>query len=152
MHPYSTDLRERVAAAVDDAEGSQREIASTFRVSLSFVSRLLRRRRDAGTLAPEPHGGSPPSALGPDDRQRLDELIRERPDATREQLQQRGGFGCSLTTICRALRGRRLTRKKKNLHASEQARLDVQTKRRSFRRKVKRIEPRRPTSLWRGPC
>ena len=41
------------------------------------------------------------------------------------------------------LRGRRLTRKKKALHASERDRPDVQTKRRSFRRKVKRIEPGR---------
>ena len=39
MRPYSTDLRERVAAAVDDGEGSLRDIAATFRVSLSFVSR-----------------------------------------------------------------------------------------------------------------
>jgi transposase len=143
MRPYSTDLRERVAAAVDDGDGSQRDIAATFRVSLSFVSRLLRRRRDAGTLAPQPHGGAPSPALGPDDRRRLDELIREQPDATLERLRQRGGFRCSLTTIWRALRGRRLTRKKKALHASERDRPDVQAKRRSFRRQVKRIEPRR---------
>src|SRR4051812_12918876 len=122
MRPYSTDLRERVAAAVDDGEGSQREIAATFRVSLSFVSRLLRRRRDAGTLAPQPHGGSPPPALGPDDQERHAALIREQPDATLEQLRQRGEFRCSLTTIWRALRGRRLTRKKKALHASERDR------------------------------
>lgn len=143
MRPYSIDLRERIVAAVDDGEGSQRAIAATFRVRLSFVSRLLRRRRDAGTLAPEPHRGSPPPALGPDDQQRLDELIREQPDATLEQLRQRGGFRCSLTTIWRALRRRRLTFKKKDLHASEQDRPDVQKKRRSFRRKIKRIEPKR---------
>jgi transposase len=65
MRPYSTDLRERVAAAVDHREGSQRPIARTFRVSLSFVVRLLQRRRGAGTLDPKPHGGSPPPALGP---------------------------------------------------------------------------------------
>lgn len=41
MRPYSMDLRERVAAAVDHHEGSQRQIARTFRVSLSFVVRLL---------------------------------------------------------------------------------------------------------------
>ena len=44
MRPYSMDLRERVAAAVDLREGSQREIARRFRVSLSFVVRLLERR------------------------------------------------------------------------------------------------------------
>jgi len=31
MRPYSKDLRERVAAAVDHGEGSQREIARRFR-------------------------------------------------------------------------------------------------------------------------
>jgi transposase len=143
MRPYSIDLRERVAAAGDDGEGSQRDIASTFRVSLSFVSRLLRRRCDVGTLAPKPHGGSPPPALGPDDRQRLDELIGEPPDATREPLRQRGGFRCRLTTVWRALRRRRLTRQKTDLHADERDRPDVPKKRRSFRRKVKRIEPER---------
>ena len=143
MGPYSKDLRERVAAAVDHGEGSQREIARRFRVSLTFVFRLLQRRRDAGTLDPKPHGGGPPPALGPDDQQRLAELIREQPDATLEQLRQRGGFTCSLTTLWRALRRRDLTRKKKTLHADERDRPDVQKKRRSFRRKVKPIEPER---------
>jgi transposase len=143
MGPYSKDLRERVAAAVDHGEGSQREIARRFRVSLTFVFRLLQRRRDTNSLDPKPHGGGPPPALGPDDQQRLDELIREQPDATLEQLQQRGGFTCSLTTLWRALRRRDLTRKKKTLHADERDRPDVQQKRRRFRRRVTKIEPER---------
>src|SRR5271157_596807 len=57
MGPYSMDLRERVAAVIDEGEGSQRQVAKRFRVSVSFVTRLLQRRRDAGTLAPKPHGG-----------------------------------------------------------------------------------------------
>jgi transposase len=143
MRPYSNDLRERVAAAVDHAEGSLREIARRFRVSLSFVVRLLQRRRDADTLDPLPHGGGPPPVLGPDDRRRLEQLIRDQPDATLEQLRQRGGFRCSLTTLWRAVRDLDLTYKKKTLHADERDRPDVQTKRRSFRRKVKKIEPER---------
>src|SRR5947209_17865983 len=143
MRPYSTDLRERVAAAVDHREGSQREIARRFRVSLSFVVRLLQRRRGASTIEPKPHAGGPPPALGPDDRERLAELIREDPDATLEQLKRRGGFTCTLKTLWLALRQRGLTFKKKSLHASEQERPDVQEKRRSFRRKVGRIEPNR---------
>src|SRR5208283_4879847 len=59
MGAYSMDLRERVAAAIDEGEGSERQIAKRFRVSVSFVTRLLQRRRDAGTLAPKPHGGGP---------------------------------------------------------------------------------------------
>jgi transposase len=143
MGPYSNDLRERVAAAVDHGEGSQREIARRFRVSLSFLVRLLQRRRDTDSLDPKPHGGGPTPALGPEDQQRLDALIRKQPDATLEQLRQLGGFTCSLTTLWRALRRRDLTRKKKTLHADERDRPDVQAKRRSFRRKVKKIEPER---------
>ncbi len=142
MRPYSTDLRERVAAAIDHHEGSLRQIARTFRVSLSFIVRLLQRRHTAGTLDPKPHGGSPPPALGPDDRQRLAQLSREQPDATLEQLRQRGGFHCSLTTLWRALRHRRLTYKKKSLHASQRDRPDVQKKRRSFRKEVGKIDPK----------
>jgi transposase len=142
--PYSKDLRERVVAAVDHAEGSQREIARRFRVSPTFVFRLLRRRREAGTLDPKPQGGCPPPSLGSDDLQCLAELIGTQPDATLEPLRDRGGFECSLTTLWRALRGMGLTRKKKTEHADERDRPDVRKKRRSFRRKVKPIEARRP--------
>ena len=134
------DLRERVAAAVDHHEGSIRRIARTFRVSTPFIVR--RRRRDAGTLAPEPHRGGPPPALGPDDQERLADLIREQPDATLEQLRQRGGFTGRLNALWRAVSRRRLTRKKKSWHASQRDRPDVRKKRRSFRSKVRRIEPK----------
>src|SRR5512135_1475320 len=143
MRPYSIDLRERVAAAVDHHEGSLRQIARTFRVSLSFIVRLLQRRRRAGTLAPQPHAGGPPPALEPDDRQRLADLIREQPDATLDELKRCGGFTGSLKTLWLALRRRRLTRKKKSLHADQRDRPDVQKERRSFRRKVREIEPKR---------
>ena len=54
MGPYSMDLRERVAAVIDEGEGSQRQVAKRFRVSVSFVTRLLQRRRDASTWPPSP--------------------------------------------------------------------------------------------------
>jgi transposase len=139
MRPYSIDLRERVATAVDRKDGSLRRIAWRFCVSLSFVVRLLQRRRDADTLEPKPHGGGPAPALGPEEQKRLADLIREQPDATLEHLKRRGGFTCSLKTLWLALRRQDLTNKKKSSHASERDRPDVQKKRRAFRRKVKRI-------------
>ena len=142
MAPYSMDLRERVAAAVDHREGSQREIARRFRVSLSFIVRLQQRRK-AGTLAPKPHGGGPKPALSHRDQQRLRQLIRKQNDATLKQLKQRGGFHCTLTTIWNTLRRLGLTYKKKTLRAEERNRPDVQKKRRRFRREVGRIEPKR---------
>src|SRR4051794_12161906 len=144
MRPYSSDLRERVAAAVDHRDGSIRWIARVFRVSTSFVVRLLQRRRDCGTLDPKPHQGGPAPALGPDDLKRLADLVRDQPDATLEQLRQRGGFPCSLKTLWFALDRLGLTRKKKSLHASQRNRPDVQKKRRGFRREVDQIEPKKP--------
>jgi transposase len=143
MRLYSLDLRERIAAAIDHHDGSIREIARIFRVSTSFIVRLLQRRRDTGALDPEPHGGGTPPALSADDLQRLAKFVEEQPDATLAQLKERGGFTCSLKTLWYALDGLGLTRKKKSLHASERDQPDVQKKRRSFRRKVKEIEPKR---------
>ena len=141
MRPYSLDLRERIAAAIDRHEGSIRGIARVFCVSTSFIVRLLQRRRAAGTLAPEPHRGGPPPALGPADWERLAALVGQDPDATLEQLQQRGGFSCSLKTLWYALDDLGLTRKKKSLHATQRDRPDVKKKRRQFRREVAEIEP-----------
>jgi transposase len=142
MAPYSVDLRERVAAAIDDGQ-SQRQVARRFRVSVSFVTRLIQRRRQAGTLAPKPHGGGRQRALNFSQRVRLAKLISEQPDATLKELKQRGGFACTLTTLWRTLRRLRLTYKKKTLHASERDEPRVQAKRRRYRAKVRRIEPKR---------
>jgi hypothetical protein len=48
-----------------------------------------------------------------------------------------------VNTLWHALRRLKLTRKKKTLHARERDRPDVQEKRRSFRRKVRRLAPKR---------
>jgi transposase len=53
MGPHSSDLRERVADAVDRMEGSLRQIARRYAVSLTFVTHLLQLRRQTGSLAPK---------------------------------------------------------------------------------------------------
>ncbi|WP_246162995.1 MULTISPECIES: helix-turn-helix domain-containing protein [Brasilonema] len=60
--PYSTDLRQRVVDAYKAKEGSQRQLADRFKVSLSFVQRLIRRYRNTGKVSAKPHrGGAIPS-------------------------------------------------------------------------------------------
>ena len=166
MGPYSMDLRERVAAAIDAAEGSQRQVAKRFRVSVSFGTRLVQRRRDADTLAPKPHGGGPRPVLGFPEQVRLAMLFAEHPDATLKQLQQWGGFTCTLTSLWRTLRRCCLTYKKKTLHAGQRDTPEVQAKRRRYRAKVRRIEAKRlvfvdetgvntamtPTHAWARRC
>jgi transposase len=143
MTPYSQDLRQRVLDTVQRGEGSSRQIARRFLVSISFVTRLLRTHRSTGSLEPKPHGGGHPAALGPEDLERLRELIRQQPDATLEECRQRLGSDCSLMTISRALRKLGLPRKKKIPRANEQGRPEVQEQRRDFCEELAGIDPRR---------
>src|SRR5215471_19291399 len=113
MIAYSQDLRQRILDTVQRGEGSLRQIARRFLVSVSFVTRLLRLHRGTGSLQPKPHGGGNPSALGPEDLERLRELIRQQPDATLEECRQHLGRSCSLMAISRALRKLGLPRQKK---------------------------------------
>src|SRR3954452_15021248 len=142
MTPYSQDLRQRVLDTVQRGEGSWRQIARRFLVSVSFVTRLLRTHRDTGSLEAKPHGGGDPAVLTPEDFQRLRELIRQQPDATLEECRRRLGLSCSTMTISRALSKLGLPRKKKVPRAQEQGRPEVQEKRREFCEEMAGIDPR----------
>jgi transposase len=143
MRPYSLDLRQRVIAALDAGEGTQPEIAARFRVSVSFITRLLRRRRRTGAVTPAPHGGGRPPALDRAAQRRLRRLVREQPDATLEELASRVAVPCGRMAIFRTLRKLKITRKKKSLHAAERDSRRVRRKRRAFREAVAGLDPRR---------
>ena len=64
MRPYSEDLRQRVVETIQCGNGSVREIASRFLVSISFVTRLLQLHRMTGSVEPRPHGGGNPPCSG----------------------------------------------------------------------------------------
>jgi transposase len=143
MRPYSEDLRQRVLDAVDYGDGSLRQLALRFRVSLSFIQRLLRHRRRTGSLRPKPHGGGRHPALDQDGLDRLRRLVAEQPDATLQELRQRLGARCSLAAISRALKKLGLHRKKKVPHAQERDTPETRAKRRAFRREISGVDPRR---------
>jgi transposase len=48
---YSIDLRKKILTAWQNKEGSQRELAKRFKVSLSFIRNFLRRYRETGDIA-----------------------------------------------------------------------------------------------------
>jgi transposase len=143
MTPYSPDLRQRILETVLRGEGSLRQIARRFLVSLSFVTRLLQLYRSTGSIQPKPHRGGNPAKLGPEDLERLRELVRQQPDATLEEWRQRLGVACSTRAIARALRKLGLPRQKKVPRAPEQDRPDVQEKRREFTAERAGVDPHR---------
>jgi transposase len=143
MQPLSNDLRERILNAVDNREGSRRELAARFVVNTSTITRLLQLRRRTGSLEPRPHAGGTAPTLNRDGLERLRDLVKEDPDATLEAHKQSLGIGGSIMIVWRALRKLDITLKKKSPHASERDSPEVQAKRRSFRRKIKPIEPKR---------
>jgi transposase len=143
MRAYSTDLRERLVAAVQRGDHSLRQLARLFSVSLSCLVRLLQRQRRTGSVQPAPHAGGPPPKLDEAARTRLRALVRAQPDATLAELRERLGVSCSLMTIARALRRQRLTRKKKAKHAAERDAPEVQAQRAAFAQRVGAVDPAR---------
>lgn len=143
MRAYSTDLRERIVAAIERGAHSFRQLARLFFVDLSFLVRLLQRRRATGSIQPKPHGGGPTPKLDAEAIKRLLELVRKQPDATLTELRDRLGIPCHVSTIGRALQKHRITRKKKTLHAAERDRPEVQAKRHAFQEKLAAGDPQR---------
>src|SRR5919199_3977973 len=89
MKPSSTDLRTRVVQAYEHHEGAMRQLATTFRVSLSCVRRLINHDRETGRVAPQSHGGGSPANVDARGREVVQALVQAAPDATRRQLCQR---------------------------------------------------------------
>jgi transposase len=143
MKPLSDDLRQRILAAVDNREGSRRQLAARFSVNVSTITRLLQLRRQTGSSQARPHAGGIAPTLDHDALERLRGLVEQAPDATLESLRQSMGISGSIMIICRALQKLGLPRKQKSLHAAERDTPEVQKKRRAFRRKIEPIEPGR---------
>jgi transposase len=112
MKAYSMDLRERVVAACDRGEGTREEIARRFLVGVAWVYRLLKRRRETGSIGPKPHGGGQRPAFDPPTAERLRQAVADRPDATLEELRDTVGVACGTSAVHRALEKLGLPRKK----------------------------------------
>src|SRR5579875_2111576 len=83
--PYSQDLRERVIASVESG-GRISATARLFLVSVSYVSKVMGRRRSTGeTMARRGRVGRRPKLAAHDDAIRA--RVAGYPDATLEELQ-----------------------------------------------------------------
>jgi transposase len=112
MEWYSMDLRERVVRACDAGEESRQEIAARYGVSVSWVRRLLQRRRETGSFAARARGRGPKPKISGARQDRLKRLVEEHPDATLEELRRRMRLQCSLSTMHEAVKRLGVTFKK----------------------------------------
>lgn len=104
MKAYSTDLRERVAAACDAGDATREQVAARFSVSVSWIRKLMRQRRLTGSIAPRPRGGGHPPAFDAEAAARLREAVRADDDATLEELARAAGVSCCPSDVHRALK------------------------------------------------
>lgn len=155
MDAYSLDLRERVAAACDAGTLSQPDIAEDFDVSVSFITKLLRRRRETGLLAAKPHTGGFRPILTARDRERIADRVRTQPDISLAELCTWISNRVSDSTMSRVLISLGLTRKKRRsmptsgtVHGSSNSGGNIGSKLRRPPRNVSfssmKAEPRRP--------
>ena len=117
MKTYSLDLRARIVEAVDRHVGSQGEVAALFGVSRTFVKKLLRQRRETGSVAPKPHGGGHPPKLDNKKREAVRSyILAGQADASLGEVQRyvarRWKVGISEATVSRLLARLGLPRKK----------------------------------------
>ena len=110
MAPYSMDLRTRVMADCD-AGLTPKDVAVKFRVSRSWVNRLVQRRRETGEVRPRPQKVFKKQACaGQEDRLRA--LVDAQPDRTLAELREALHSSASLSSVWRALDRLELTVKK----------------------------------------
>jgi transposase len=112
---YSSDLRERVIAAVDGGLGAYRA-AALFRVSVSYIYKALGRRRATGETTARASGRGPAPKLAPFEPA-LRARVAEEPDITLAELQSwllaEHAMKVSVGCLWKQLRRLGLTLKKK---------------------------------------
>jgi transposase len=119
MAAYSIDLRKKIFSAWENKEGSQREIAKRFKVSLSFVRDMLRRYRETDKIEALPQGGDRRSKLKVEEEELLKKMVAQTNDIylreIQELIQHKIGLEISLSSLSRNLNRLNLGRKKKRI-------------------------------------
>ena len=117
MKAYSLDLRQRVVAAYEHGTNSIAQVAQQFNVGTTFIKKMLRQKREHGSIAPLAHGGGRQPALSDKEHRLLRQQVKAQPDISLSELQAHlastARVQTSLPTIHRSLRRSGLSRKKR---------------------------------------
>ena len=113
---YSNDLRQKVLEAHAAGKGSMRELAESFGVSLGWVEKISRQRRQSGQMERVEQRHGPLSRVTEAMEASLREQVRQVPDRTLLELQrvvrEAHGVELSLTQMWRVLQRMGLPLKK----------------------------------------
>lgn len=104
MRPLSQDLRERIVAAYEAEEGSYEVIAARFKVGPTVVGKLVRQKRELGTLESQVHRRGRKPAVSGETEVALRKHLEEHPDATVLERRDALGLTCSEKTLWQTLR------------------------------------------------
>ncbi len=110
---YSRDLRERVMAALDEGQRPEK-VALIYRVSARCIYQWMVLRKETGGLSPRSGRRGPKPKLAMH-LSRLSELVKERPDATLEELRRALPVKVCIGTLWATLRNLGFSLKKSHL-------------------------------------
>ena len=113
MRALSLDLRERIVAACDRGGHTRQQVAGLFGVSVFTVKKLLRQRRQTGSIASryDRCTGRPRKILACHE-ERIRELLAARPDMTLGEICGELDLDCTPQAIDIALKRMGFTYKK----------------------------------------
>ncbi|MDJ0795365.1 MAG: helix-turn-helix domain-containing protein [Calothrix sp. MO_167.B12] len=108
MKAYSDDVRQKIIKSYINREGSYRELAHRFDVSLSFIQTLINRFQDTGRIETLPHGGGKKPKINQHNLDILKKIVRENKNIKTTEICElfyaETKIKVSQTTITRALR------------------------------------------------
>ncbi len=93
--PLPLDLRERLVAATEQFDLTLRTTAEIFQVGTATLKRLRRRKREKGTLTPEPRRNGPVPKRTPERLELLRRLVESAPDAFLRELAEAWTEACA---------------------------------------------------------
>lgn len=119
LHNEARELLVQGYETTRDAEG----IAKAYSVSQSTVYRLVRQKRETGSVVLRTNQRGRKPLLTAEDKEKIHICIDEKPDITIEEIREKLQLSASYSTVERAIGAMGYTLKKKSLYASERDRL-----------------------------
>lgn len=116
-----TETRELLVKAFEKTHNAH-EVAECFSVDLSTVYRIVERKRATGSVKPLTYLRGRKAALTAQDLQNIDNLLKEQPDITIQEIIEKLHLHACNETVRKATLKLGYTYKKKSIYAAERDR------------------------------